>query len=324
MDNQILRTVVVASREVAVEDVLGALGITDLSINRSTRHVRNHGVTTAPWVLGVAQRVVLGRGLGEPHVTTVSAEVTALEGLGNVLLDNDSATGRVDEPRALLHLGDELLVEQTAGLLVKRAVDGDNIALCEHLLEVLDAAAANLLLNLRAQGLVVEVEELLAVEGLETAEDTLTDAANSDGTDNLVLKIVLVLGNLGDVPVTTGNLLVGGDKVANEGEDGHDDVLSNRDNIRAGDLSDRDTAVGLVGSIEIDVIRANTSSDGKLQVLGLSEALCCKITGVKAVINLSALRLNSHFVASQDHSSRNGGAALATMRGRKCRKRTVW
>ena len=166
---------------------------------------------------------------------------------------------------------------------MERAVDGDNIALCEHLLEVLHATATNLLLDLRAQGLVVEVEELLAVEGLETAEHTLTDTANSDSTDNLVLEIVLVLGDLGNVPVTTGDLLVRRDKVADEGKDGHDDVLSDGDDVGASDLGDGDTAVGLVGSIEIDVVGTDTSSDGELEVLCLSKALCCEVTGVETV-----------------------------------------
>ena len=186
---------------------------------------------------------------------------------------------------------------------MERAVDGDNIALGEHLLEVLDATAANLLLDLRAQGLVVEVEELLAVEGLETAEDTLTDAANSDGTDNLVLEVVLVLGNLGDVPVTTCNLLVGGDKVTDEEEDGHDDVLSDRDNVGTSDLSDGDTAVGLVGSIEIDVVGSDTSSDRKLQVLGLSKTLCCEVTGVEAVVNMSALSVSIPVAKTTSHAT---------------------
>lgn len=54
--------------------------------------------TSSPWVLGIAERVILGRGLGEPDVTTVTTEVPALESFSNVLLDNDSTTGSVDEP----------------------------------------------------------------------------------------------------------------------------------------------------------------------------------------------------------------------------------
>jgi hypothetical protein len=166
---------------------------------------------------------------------------------------------------------------------VEWAVDGDNVTLCQHLLEVLDPAAANLLLLLGRQGLVVEVQKLLALEGLETAEHTLTNTANSDGTDNLVLEVVLVLGDLSNVPLTLGDLLVGGDEVADKSEDGHDDVLCDGDNVGASDFGNGDTTVGLVGGIEVDVIRSNTSSDGNLKLLSLSKTLCGKVTGVETV-----------------------------------------
>lgn len=283
VDNQVLRAVVLTAREVAVQDVLGALGVANLGIDGGTRHVGDHGVTAAPGVLGVAERVVLGSGLGEPDVTTVAAEMARLESLGDVLLDDDSATGGVDEPGTRLHLGDQVLVEQTAGLLVQRAVDGDNVTLSEHLLEAVDAAAADFLLNLGAEGLVVVVEELLAVEGLQTAEHTLTDTADGDGTDNLALKVILVLGDGSNVPVTTLDLLVRGDEVADQGQDGHDDVLSDGDDIGASDLGDGDTAVGLVGGVQVNVVRTNTGSNGELQLLGLGQALSSKVTGVEAI-----------------------------------------
>lgn len=114
---------------------------------------------------------------------------------------------------------------------MERAVDGDNVALSEHVLELVDTTAANLGLLLGRQGLVVEVEEFLAVECLQSAEDTLTDTANGDGTDDLVLEIVLVLCDGGDVPVTLGDHLVGGSVVADEDEHGHDDVLGDGNNV---------------------------------------------------------------------------------------------
>ena len=86
------------AREVAGEDGLGAVGVALLGVERGTGHVGDHGVTAAPGVLGSAQRVVLGSGLGEPDITTVSSEVAALESLGDILLDNNGATGSVDEP----------------------------------------------------------------------------------------------------------------------------------------------------------------------------------------------------------------------------------
>lgn len=103
VDNKILVLVVIATREVAVQDLLGALGVPDLGIDRGTGHVGNHGVAAAPGALHVAERVVLGSGLGEPDVTTVASQVTGLDGVGNVLLDNDGTTGGVDEPGAYTH-----------------------------------------------------------------------------------------------------------------------------------------------------------------------------------------------------------------------------
>lgn len=58
----------------------------------------NHGVAAAPWVGGIAEWVVLGGGLREPDITTVSTEVAVLESLCDILLDNNSTTGSVDQP----------------------------------------------------------------------------------------------------------------------------------------------------------------------------------------------------------------------------------
>jgi hypothetical protein len=164
---------------------------------------------------------------------------------------------------------------------VQGSVDGNDITLGEHLLEAVDTTATNLGLLLGRQRLVIVVEELLAVECLQTAEDTLSDTANGNGTDDLVLEIVLVLGDGSDVPVTGHDLLVGGDKVADEDEDGHDDVLSNRDNVGTSDLGNSDTAVGLVGSVQVDVVRTDTSSDGNLEVLCLGQTLLGQVTRVE-------------------------------------------
>jgi hypothetical protein len=71
-----------------------------LSINRCTGHVGNHGIASAPCVLGIAERVILRSGLWEPDITTISAELAGLERFSNILLDYDGATGGVDEPRA--------------------------------------------------------------------------------------------------------------------------------------------------------------------------------------------------------------------------------
>lgn len=72
---------------------------------------------------------------------------------------------------------------------------------------------------------------------------------------------------------------MGGDEVPNQNEDGHDDMLGDRDDVGSGDLGDGD--VLLVGSVKINVIGANASSDGDFEVLGLFQPLPCQVAGVE-------------------------------------------
>lgn len=71
------------------------------------------------------------------------------------------------------------------------------------------------------------------------------------------------------------------DKVADEGEDGHDDVFGDGDDIAAGDFGDSDTSVGLVGGVEINVVGANTGSDGDLELLCFGETLGSQVARVE-------------------------------------------
>lgn len=72
---------------------------------------------------------------------------------------------------------------------------------------------------------------------------------------------------------------MGGDEVPDEEEDAHDDVLGDRDNVRPRDLENLDTV--LDGSVEVDVVRADTSGDTDLEVLGLLHELGGQVTGVE-------------------------------------------
>ena len=75
VDNQVLRSVIVLSAQVALQDALGAIGVSLLRIERGTGHVWDHGVSAAEGVLGVAEWVLLRRRLREPDVPSVAAEV---------------------------------------------------------------------------------------------------------------------------------------------------------------------------------------------------------------------------------------------------------
>jgi hypothetical protein len=135
---------------------------------------------------------------------------------------------------------------------VERTVDGDDIGLSEHVLELLNSSTTNFLGGLGVKGLVVEVEEFLAVEGYETSQDTFTDTSDTDGSDDLALDIERVLGDGSDVPVTTSDHLVRGDKVADERKHGQDDVLGDRDDIGSSDFRNED--IVLVGSVQVNVV----------------------------------------------------------------------
>lgn len=97
MDDEVLGPVVVLAAEVAGEDGLGAVGVALLGVEGGAGHVGDHGVAAAEGVLGCAERMLLGRGLGEPDVAAVAGEVAGLEGLRDVFLDDDGAAGGVDE-----------------------------------------------------------------------------------------------------------------------------------------------------------------------------------------------------------------------------------
>ena len=72
--------------KVILKDLLDTSSVSGLRIERSTRHVRNHGVSTRLGALvgHSAPRVITRSGLREPYVTTVSAEVTRFKSSSNI------------------------------------------------------------------------------------------------------------------------------------------------------------------------------------------------------------------------------------------------
>jgi len=165
---------------------------------------------------------------------------------------------------------------------MQRAINSNNIALPQHLLQIRHPATPNLLLLLGRKRLVIVVQQLLAVERCQPTQDSLADTADSNSADDLALEVELVLGRLGHVPPALLDHLVGGDEVADEHQDGHDDVLCYRDDVGPRHLGDRDAAVGLVGRVEVDMVGPDARCDGELEVLGFGEALGCQVARVEA------------------------------------------
>ena len=168
---------------------------------------------------------------------------------------------------------------------MQRTVDGDYITLCQHLVQVIYASASNLFLNLRLERLVVKVQQLLAVKWLESSQHAFANTPDSDRAHDLILQIVFVLRNGGDIPVSTRNLLMSWNKVANEGEDGHENMLCHGYDIGTSDFSDRDATVSFIPGIKVNMIGSNARSDGKLELLSFSESFGGQVTWVEANSN---------------------------------------
>lgn len=94
----------------------------------------------------------------------------------------------------------------------------------------------------------------LAAKRLESSQNALADTTDTNCTNDLVLEIILLLGDGCNIPVTSLHLLVSGDKVSNQYQDGHNNVLSDGDDITASDFGDRNTAISLVGKVKVDVV----------------------------------------------------------------------
>jgi hypothetical protein len=60
-------------------------------------------------------------------------------------------------------------------------------------------------------------------------------------------------------------------------------MLGDGDDVGASDFGNSDTTISLVSSVQVDVVRSDTSSNSELELLGLGQTLSGKVTGVEAV-----------------------------------------
>lgn len=70
--------------KVILEDGLDTSGISGLSIKSSTRHMWDHGISSTVLVAHSAPRVILGSGLREPHITTVTTELSGSKRISDI------------------------------------------------------------------------------------------------------------------------------------------------------------------------------------------------------------------------------------------------
>ncbi len=135
---------------------------------------------------------------------------------------------------------------------------------------------AELLLHLLRQPVLVVVMQL-DVERLEPAQRREADAARRDGADIHAFEVVGALDAIGDVPAASDHPAVGGDVVAHQRQDHHDDVLGDTDRVAVGHLGDGDALVH--GGLKVGVVGADAGGDDELELLRLVEALLGHVGG---------------------------------------------
>ena len=83
---------------------------------------------------------------------------------------------------------------------------------------------------------VIKPEQLLAIEALQSLQYPVTDTSGANSSHDLAFEIVSATSNVGDCPVVADDLLMCWRVVADEGEDGHDNVFGDRDDVTSGYL----------------------------------------------------------------------------------------
>ena len=109
--------------------------------------MRHHPVPATQRVLHRPPDVVLRRGLHVPHVARVAVDLARLERLRDGVLVADRAARGVHDPRAGLKVLEKVAVDEALRAGVQRGVDGEDVELGDELLQVFDAACAQVLVR---------------------------------------------------------------------------------------------------------------------------------------------------------------------------------
>jgi len=114
---------------------------------------------------------------------------------------------------------------------------------------------------------------------LESLQDSVADSSAANGADHFALEVESVSGDLGNIPVVGNDLLVRGDLVTDQGQDGHDDMFGNADDVGSGHFCDGDLV--LVGRVQIDVVTSDSGSDTELEVWSLFDQVRREVARVE-------------------------------------------
>src|SRR5262249_60324708 len=113
-------------------------------------------------------------------------DFTASQGVVQVVLVDDAATGAVQQPHPILHLGDGVPVDDVARGVCERYVNGNEIGLVKNLLEIHEIETTREV-RIRIDER-IERNDLHA-HGLALARNLAADAAKPDHTKRLARQL---------------------------------------------------------------------------------------------------------------------------------------
>jgi hypothetical protein len=221
--------------------------------------------------LGDRKRALIRRLLDE-DVDAGAGDLAGLDRLGEVFLDDETTAGAIDDAHALLHLGNRRRVDDVAGLLGQRRMQGDEVGPFEKLVES-DLVDAELHGPLFGKVGIVGDDAHLQPDGAlgdDRADITAADDAERLGGDLDAHEAVLLpLAGLGRD--------VGGGNLAGNREHHGDGVLGRRDGIAEGRVHHDDAALG--GDRHVDIIDADAGATDDAQLRGRRQHLLGHLGG---------------------------------------------
>ena len=206
------------------------------------------------------QRAVLGR-LHLEHVEGGAADMAGLEGRGQRALVDQAAARAVDDAHALLGLGKRCRVDDVAGLVGERGVQGDEIGAAQQVVELH-------LLHAQLHGALGRQEGIegdhLHLQADGAVGDDGADVAAADHAQRLGVE--LDAQELRLLPLAALGGAVGLGDLAGERHHQRDGVLGGGDGIAEGRVHDDDALGG--GGPHIDVVDADAGAADHLELGG--------------------------------------------------------
>ena len=177
------------------------------------------------------------------------------------------AAGAVDDPDAVLHLGERVGVEPVDRLRGLRQVDRDQVGAPVELLARVDPLDAELAEALGGDELVEG--DHVHVEGERPAGDELADPAEADHPERLAVE--LVAAEARPRPLAGGQRGVGLRHVAEQRQRQRQRVLGGGDGVRLGGVGDDDPAVGR--GADVDVVHSGAGAPDRPHPVGALDQL---------------------------------------------------